>query len=154
MVCKQHSFYFLIYQNGSWKKLMREPIRCCKLFRGFSRLHVYKTIKNDKDVKSKILIHMGLPWWLVIKNMPWASLVAQTVKNLPAVQDTRVWYLGQEDPIEKGMATDSIILTWETPLTEETGRLQSMWWQRLGHNWMTNTFTFLLEMLFLNFVPA
>ena len=48
------------------------------------------------------------------------------VKNLPAVQDTQVWSLGQEDPLEKGMATHSSILAWKILWTEESGRLQSM----------------------------
>ena len=52
-----------------------------------------------------------------------ASLVAQTVKNLPAMQKTQVRSLGQEDPLEKGMATDSSILAWRIPWTEEPGRL-------------------------------
>ena len=56
----------------------------------------------------------------------WASLVAQIVKNLPAVQETWVQFLGQEDPLEKGMATHSSILTWRMPWTEEPGRPQSM----------------------------
>ena len=50
-----------------------------------------------------------------------ASLVAQIVKNLPAVQETWVQFLGQEDPLEKGMATHSSILTWRIPWTEEAG---------------------------------
>ena len=53
-------------------------------------------------------------------------LVAQTVKNQPAVQETQVQSLGQEDPLEKGMATHSSILAWEIPWTEEPGGLQSM----------------------------
>ena len=62
------------------------------------------------------------------------SLVAQMVKNLPAMQETWVQSLGREDPLEKGMATHSSILTWRIPCTEESGRLQSMKWQRVGHN--------------------
>ena len=55
-----------------------------------------------------------------------ASLVAQMVKNLPAMQETWIWSLGWEDPLEKGMATHSSILAWRIPWTEEAGRLQSM----------------------------
>ena len=51
-----------------------------------------------------------------------ASLVAQTVKNLPAMQETRVQSLGQETPLETGMATHSSILVWRIPRTEEPGR--------------------------------
>ena len=54
-----------------------------------------------------------------------ASLIAQSVKNLPTMQDTRVWFLGREDPLEKEMVTDSSILAWRIPWTEEPGRLQS-----------------------------
>ena len=61
-----------------------------------------------------------------------ASLVAQTVKNLPAVQETQVRSLGGEDPLEKGMAAHSSILAWRIPCTEE--RLQSMVLQSTGHN--------------------
>ena len=56
---------------------------------------------------------------------PWASLIAQLVKNLPAMQETRVQSLGQEDPLEKEMATHSSILAWRIPWAEEPGRLQS-----------------------------
>ena len=55
-----------------------------------------------------------------------ASLVTQLVKNLPAKQKTWVWFLGQEDPLEKEMATHSSTLTWRIPWTEEPGRVQSM----------------------------
>ena len=56
-----------------------------------------------------------------------ASLVAQTVKNPLAIQETRVWSLGQEDPLEKGMANHSTILAWRIPWTEEPRRLYSSW---------------------------
>ena len=62
----------------------------------------------------------------------WASLVVQTVKNLPAVWKTRVQSLGREDPLQKGMATHSSILAWKIPCTEEPGQLQSMGLQRAG----------------------
>jgi len=54
------------------------------------------------------------------------AFIAQSVKKLPAMQETWVQSLGQEDPLEKGMATHSIILAWRIPWTEEPGRLQSM----------------------------
>ena len=56
----------------------------------------------------------------------WASLVAQTVKSLPVMQETGVPSLGQEDPLEKKMATHSSILAWKIPRTEEPGQLQFM----------------------------
>ena len=64
----------------------------------------------------------------------WASLVAQMVKNLPAMQETWVKSLGWEDPLEEGMATHSSSLAWRTPQTEEPGRLWSMGSQRVGHD--------------------
>ena len=62
-----------------------------------------------------------------------ASLVAQLVKNLSAMQETQIQSLGQEDPVEKEMATHSSILAWIVPWTEEPGGLQSMGLQRVGH---------------------
>ena len=68
-------------------------------------------------------------------------MVAQVVKNLCAMQETRVQYLGQEDGLEKGMATHSSILAWRILWIEEPGGLQSMGWQRVRHDWVTNTHT-------------
>ena len=83
-----------------------------------------------------------IPWW---RRSPgeglgyslqysWASLVAQMVKNLPAKFETQVRSLGWEDPLEKGMAAHPSILAWKIPWTEESGRLQSMGSQRVGHD--------------------
>ena len=66
----------------------------------------------------------------------------QTVKNLPAMRETQVWFQGQEDSLEEGMATHSSILAWRIPQTEERGGLQSMGSQRVGLDWATNAFTF------------
>ena len=66
--------------------------------------------------------------------MVWASLVAQMVKNLPAMWETRVQSLGWEDPLKKGMATQSNTLAWRIPQTEEPYGLQPMGSQRVGHN--------------------
>ena len=60
--------------------------------------------------------------------------MTQKVKNLPAMQDTQVQSLDQEDPLEKGMATHSSILAWRIPWTEEPGGLQSMVSQRIRHD--------------------
>ena len=72
----------------------------------------------------------------------WGFSVAQTVRNLPVMWETWVWSLGLEGPLGKGMATHSSILLREIPRTEEPGRLQSTGLQRVGHDWVTNTFTF------------
>ena len=66
-----------------------------------------------------------------------ASLVAQLVKNPPAMQETQVWSPGGEDPLEKEMATPCTILAWKIPRTEKPGRLQSMWSQKVEHNLAT-----------------
>ena len=71
-----------------------------------------------------------------------ASLVSHMVKNLPAMQEARVWSLCWDYPLEKGMATHSSTLAWRIPWTEEPGRLQSMGLQRVRYDWATNTFTF------------
>ena len=60
--------------------------------------------------------------------------MAQTVKRLPAIQETWVRSLGWEDPLEEEMATHSSTLAWKIPRTEEPGRLQSMGSQRVGHD--------------------
>ena len=63
-----------------------------------------------------------------------ASLIAQLVKDLPAMQENRVQSLGREDPLEKEMATHSSVLALRIPWTEEPGGLQSMGLQRVRHN--------------------
>ena len=63
-----------------------------------------------------------------------ASLLAQTVKRLPAMQETWVQSLGREDPPEKAMATHSSTLAWKSPWTEQPGRLQSMGLQRVRYD--------------------
>ena len=73
---------------------------------------------------------LGLPRWL------------KMVKNPPAMQETWIWSLGGEEPLEEGMATHSNILAWEIPWTEEPVGLQSMGLQRIRHDRATNTCTF------------
>ena len=70
----------------------------------------------------KSYMNMGFPW------------VAQMVKNLPVMRESRVQSLGWEDPLEAGMATHSSIPAWRIPWTEEPGRLQSMGLQRVRHD--------------------
>ena len=66
----------------------------------------------------------------------------QSLKNLPAVQETQVQSLGWEDPLEKEMATHSNILAWKISWTEKPGGLQSMGSQRVGNDGATNTNTY------------
>ena len=74
-----------------------------------------------KDLREKKLFSFG-----ELRNWQYLHLVAQMVKNLPALQDTWLQSLGWEDPVEKGMAIHSSILAWKTAWTEGPGRLQSM----------------------------
>ena len=76
--------------------------------------------------------------------MMWTWLVAQTVWNLPAMQETQVRSLGWEDPLEKEVATHSSILAQRIPWTEEPGGLQSMGLQRVRQDWVTNTWSLLM----------
>ena len=78
-------------------------------------------------IKHFLQLIWGLPWWL---------------KKLPAIQVTRFRSLGWEDPLWKEMATHYSMLAWRMPWTEEPGGLQSMGLQRVGHDWVTFTFTF------------
>ena len=87
----------------------------------------------------KLLYHEFWPTSTTSISLNWASLVAQMVKNLPAMRETQVRPLGQEDPLKKEMATYSCILAWGIPWTEETGGLQPTGSQRVSPNWATNT---------------
>ena len=72
----------------------------------------------------------------------WASLVAQMVKNLPVVWETRVWSLGREDPLEKEMATHSSILAWRIPWKEEPACYNPWHCKELDMTeWVTDTYT-------------
>ena len=73
-----------------------------------------------------------------IPTCQWTSLVAQMVRRLPIMWETQVQSLGQEDLLEKEMATHSSVLAWKIPWAEEPGRLQSMGSQRVRHNWETS----------------
>ena len=81
------------------------------------------------------LVHVCLVTLFVSNSLqPWSFLVAQTVKRLPTMPETRVRFLGWEVPLDKEMATHSSILARKIPRTEEPGRLQSMGSQRVGHD--------------------
>ena len=71
--------------------------------------------------------YLRLPWWLSCKESTW----------MQETQDTQVWSLGQEDPLEVEMATNSSILAWKIPWTEDPDRLQFMGLHRIGHDWAT-----------------
>ena len=100
--------------------------------------------------QSFYLHHLNLMSYVLFLNMRKPldlsfHMVAQMVKSLPAMQETRVQSLDQEDPLEEGMATHSSILAWRIPWTEEPGRLQSLGLQRVRHNWAANNLTYRFE---------
>ena len=84
----------------------------------------------------------------------WASLEAQMVKNLLAIQETWVWPLVQEDTLEKGMATHSGILDWRLPWTEEPDRLHFTGSQRVRHDWATINFHFFFSSYVITIRPT
>ena len=83
-----------------------------------------------------LLLFFNFYWSIVAF---WASLVAHMVNNLPEMQETWVWSLGREDPLEGGMATHFSILAWRIWWTEEPGMRQSMGSQGIGHDWVANS---------------
>ena len=89
----------------------------------------------SQGLKPGHLFPSEVPW----EKCPLAYLVAQMVKNLPVMQKTQVRSLGQEDPLQKGMATHSSILALEIPWTEKPGRLLSMGSQRVRDDSSANT---------------
>ena len=84
------------------------------------------------QIASSIGLH--LTHYILVTGFCCSFLVAPMVKNLPAMQGTQVQSVDWEDSLEKGMATQSSILAWRIPWTEEPGRLQSMGSQRVRHN--------------------
>ena len=80
------------------------------------------------------VLNVAVYAWDVLKRSPLPSLLAQMVKHLPTMWETRVQSLGREDLLEKEMSTHSSILAWKNPWSEEPGRLQSMGSQRVGHD--------------------
>ena len=91
-------------------------------------------IKTIHSFISVILNRYNGIFSIILCKCDWASLVAQRLKRLPAMQETWVQSLGQEDPLEEEMATHSSILAWRIPLTEEPGEIQATELQKVGHN--------------------
>ena len=71
----------------------------------------------------------------IYPTLVWSSLIVQLVKNLPAMQETPVWFLGRKDPLGKAKANHASILAWRIPGTGEPGGLPSMRSHRVGHDW-------------------
>ena len=119
---------FLFY--STWRTNFRERAqRCCwlsLLSQGFKCGLPFSYLLKRYIRRCKTLLIIG------------TSLMAQLVKCLPAMQEMWVWSLGQEDPLEKEIATHSSTLAWKIPWMEEPGRLQSIGLQRVGHDWATS----------------
>ena len=82
-----------------------------------------ETPSRSGEVRGLESRRSGLQIWACLSQVYWASLVAQMGKNLPAMRETRVWSLRQEDLLEQEMATHSSVLAWKIPWTEEPGGL-------------------------------
>ena len=93
----------------------------------------YSGLQNSMDC----IVHGVTKSRTRLSDFHFTSLLVQTVKNLPAMQETQVQSLGGEDPLEEGMATHSSILAWRIPGTEEPGGLQSIGSQRVRHDLVT-----------------
>ena len=106
----------------------------------YQSLTIYRPhLESDLSEPTKNICYISGTFenWLdfdVIRNIVRATLVAQTVKRLPTMRETRVRSRGREDPLEKEMAPHSSILAWKIPWIEEPGRLQSMGSQRVGYD--------------------
>ena len=94
----------------------------------FSCFSLFQMRFSLKEPRGSFQSHDSFMTFIIPANI----LVTQSVKNLPVVEETWVWLLGQEDPIEKDIATHSSVLAWKFPWTEEPGGLQSMGSEELG----------------------
>ena len=100
------------------------------------RLYVCESFENCKVLHN--LKNLSFSIFFFLKEDIYTSLVAQRVRLLPTMRESRVWSLGWEDPLEKEMATHSHVLAWKIPWMKEPGRLQSMGLKRVGHDWATS----------------
>ena len=91
--------------------------------------------QNFPKKKNHMMYEHIWPLLIISNACRLATLVVQSVKNLPAMREIQVWFLGREDPLEKGMATPSSIRAWRIPWTEEPGGLRSIGLQRVRHDW-------------------
>jgi len=131
--------------RGAWWATVHGVAKSWTRLSNFTSLHftVYRLLTHYLS-KERIQSFLSHPLIILfsssLKNLEggWASLVAQRVKHPPAMQETWVQFLGQENPLEKEMATHSSTHDWKIPWTEEPRRLQSTGLQRVGHNQVTS----------------
>ena len=109
------------------------PCKAEKIFINFYLFEVFVYAFNYQKLclKFQVQVQLGSIWWLGIPD-------SSVVKNLPAMQRMQALSLGQEDTVEEEMATQSTILVWEIPWTEEPGGLQSIGLQRVRHDLAIN----------------
>ena len=124
---------------ATWSRISSFP-NCEKCFYCLSH-PVYSVLLGQPELIHTIIQEVGQNR-CEVQERDWgkvmASLMAQRIKHLPVMQETRVRSLGWEDPLEKEMATHSSILAWRIPWIEEPGGLQSTGSQRVGHDWETS----------------
>ena len=131
----------LTFSTYSWKHFVKFQFQVSFILTLWPRILGNKlTQKDNADSGVQFIAPAGPRQNLLLAEDPdqFFSLVAQRLKCLPAMQETWVWSLGREDPLEKEMATHSSIRAWRIPWTEEPGGLQSTGSQRVGYDWVTS----------------
>ena len=107
----------------------------CKIYHSFHwQTFILNELSSVHSLQFIDIHYLIASYNLYIITLSWTSLVAQTVKRLPTIQEIWIQFLGQEDLLEKQMATCFSILAWKIPWMEEPGRLQSMGLQRVRHD--------------------
>ena len=125
--------------RGIWEKA--KMVHLVLLYDLSSHTKISGKIRNLFSINNQYLRYLTSALTLTLEHTSHCkadSLVSQMVKSLPAVRETWVRSLGQEDPLKKEMATHSSTIAWKIPWAEEPGRLQSMGQQRVGHDCATN----------------
>ena len=139
-ICLNTCFFWVYTREG--KSLGHKVILCLTEYVTSVTKKIWKRKRREAPSTwtLQILRITIIIYWAIILGQTFlmASLVAPTVKNLTSMQETRVRFLGGEDPPVKEMATHSSILAGRIPWTEEPGRLQSTGLQRVRHDWVTN----------------
>ena len=143
---EEHDFYIFVLIVFSVLLLTTDfrilnSTTCAELTKGCD-FQTWRTVGYLLDLWNETSL-----WWcpgicVFNKLLRWCALLAQTIKNLPAMQETQVLSLAQEDPLEKGMATHSSIVAWRIPWTKEPDGALSTGLQRISHDWTTFTHSF------------